>query len=294
MTPLTLVLLAAGMGSRYGGLKQVEPVGPSGETLLDYSIFDALRAGFARVVFIIRRDIEAPFREAAGKRFEGRVPVDYVFQELNDLPSGFKPPEGRAKPWGTTHAVLAAERAVRGPFAVINADDYYGRTSFQSMAAHFASGSPDLAMVGFQLKNTLSEHGAVARGLCEADSDGCLASVEELTKIEKTPAGARAGGRVFTGEELVSMNFWGFQPSVFAGLRAVFEAFLQRAGNELKSECYIPAAVNELVKTGRARVKVLGSRDPWFGVTYKEDKPRVVESLARLAQRGDYPARLWP
>lgn len=293
MTKPTLVLLAAGMGSRYGGLKQVDPVGPSGETLLDYSIFDALRAGYGRVVFIIRHDIEAQFREVVGRRFEGRVAVDYAFQELNDLPAGFKVPEGRTKPWGTTHAILAAESVVREPFTVINADDYYGRSSFQSMAAHLTSGSPDLAMVGFQLKNTLSEHGTVARGICTVGADGYLTSVEELTKIEKTPTGARDGDRVFTGEELVSMNFWGFHQHIFPELRASFTAFLERAGNELKSECYIPATVNELMRAGKAKVKVLSSRDPWFGVTYREDKPRVVESIARLIQRGDYPAKLW-
>ena len=290
----TLVLLAAGMGSRYGGLKQVDPVGPSGETLLDYSIYDALRAGYGKVVFIIRHDIEEQFREVVGKRFEGRVPVDYAFQELNDLPAGFKLPEGRTKPWGTTHAILAAGQVVREPFTVINADDYYGRASFREMAGHLTSGSKDLAMVGFQLKNTLSEHGTVARGICGVGADGYLTSVEELTKIEKTPTGAREGDRTFTGEELVSMNFWGFQPDVFPKLRANFAAFLQRAGQELKSECYIPASVNDLMVAGKARVKVLQSRDSWFGVTYKEDKPRVVESIAKLIQRGEYPVRLWP
>jgi hypothetical protein len=293
MTKPTLVLLAAGMGSRYGGLKQVDPVGPSGETLLDYSIYDALRAGFGKVVFIIRHDIEAQFRDVVGKRFEGRVPVDYAFQELHDLPAGFKVPEGRTKPWGTTHAILAAENVVREPFAVLNADDFYGRESFATLARHLTSGAPDLAMVGFQLKNTLSDHGTVARGICGVGPDGYLTSVEEFTKIEKTPTGAREGDRTFTGDELVSMNFWGFQPGVFPDLRERFTAFLQQSGQELKSECYIPATVNELMKAGKARVKMLSSRDPWFGVTYKEDKPRVVESIARLVQRGDYPARLW-
>jgi UTP-glucose-1-phosphate uridylyltransferase len=293
MTKPTLVLLAAGMGSRYGGLKQVDPVGPSGETLLDYSIFDALRAGFGKVVFIIRHDIEAQFREVVGKRFEGRVPVDYAFQELNDLPAGFKVPEGRTKPWGTTHAILAAENVVREPFAVLNADDFYGRESFATLATHLTSGSKDLAMVGFRLKNTLSEHGTVARGVCGVGADGYLTSVEEFTKIEKTSTGAREGDRTFTGEELVSMNFWGFQPGIFPDLRQCFTAFLQKAGNELKSECYIPATVNDLMVAGKARVKMLSSSSPWFGVTYKEDKPRVVESIAKLVANGDYPAKLW-
>jgi len=293
MTKPTLVLLAAGMGSRYGGLKQVDPVGPSGETLLDYSIYDALRAGFGKVVFIIRHDIEAQFRDVVGKRFEGRVPVDYAFQELNDLPAGFKVPAGRTKPWGTTHAVLAATNVVREPFAVLNADDFYGRDSFATIAKHLTSGSKDMAMVGFQLKNTLSEHGTVARGVCGVGADGFLTSVEEFTKIEKTPTGARQDNRTFTGDELVSMNFWGFQPDVFAAFRERFTLFLQKSGTEQKSECYIPATVNELMVAGKARVKMLSSSSPWFGVTYKEDKPRVVESIARLVQRGEYPAKLW-
>lgn len=293
MTKPTLVLLAAGMGSRYGGLKQVDPVGPSGETLLDYSIYDALRAGFGKVVFIIRHDIEAQFRDVVGKRFEGRVPVDYAFQELNDLPAGFNVPEGRTKPWGTTHAVLAATKVVHEPFAVLNADDFYGRDSFATIAQHLTSGSKDLAMVGFQLKNTLSEHGTVARGICGVGADGFLTSVEEFTKIEKTPTGAREGDRTLTGDELVSMNFWGFHPAVFADMRERFTVFLQKSGTEQKSECYIPATVNELMVAGQARVKMLSSSSPWFGVTYKEDKPRVVESVAKLVQRGEYPAKLW-
>lgn len=281
------------MGSRYGGLKQVDSVGPSGETLLDYSIYDALRAGFGKVVFIIRHDIEQQFREQVGGRFEGRVPVEYAFQELNDLPAGFIVPEGRAKPWGTTQAVIAAENVVKEPFAVLNADDFYGRESFEAIVRHFKSGSCDLAMVGFQLKNTLSEHGTVARGVCGVGSDGFLTSVEEFTKIEKTPGGARDGEHTFTGDELVSMNFWGFQPEIFKDLRESFATFLQRSGKELKSECYIPATVNDLMASGRARVKMVSSRSPWFGVTYKEDKPRVVESIGKLVAEGVYPAKLW-
>ncbi len=293
MTQPTLVLLAAGMGSRYGGLRQVDPVGPSGETLLDYSIYDALRAGFGKVVFIIRHDIEAQFREVVGKRFEGRVPVDYAFQELADLPAGFTVPEGRTKPWGTTHAILAATNVVLEPYAVLNADDFYGRESFVTIARHLTSGSQDLAMVGFQLKNTLSDHGTVARGICGVGADGFLTSVEEFTKIEKTATGARDGGREFSGEELVSMNFWGFHPALFPALKERFTAFLQKSGGEQKSECYIPATVNELMVSGQARVKMLSSSSAWFGVTYKEDKSRVVESIAKLVERGEYPAKLW-
>jgi hypothetical protein len=289
----TLVLLAAGMGSRYGGLKQVDPVGPSGETLLDYSVYDALRAGFGKIVFVIRRDIETQFRDVVGRRFEGRAPVDYAFQELDSLPPGFQVPAGRTKPWGTTHAILAAEPVVRKPFTVINADDYYGRDSFVTIARHLTSGSSDLAMVGFKLKNTLSEHGTVARGVCTVGADGYLVSVEECTRIEKTATGARDGDRIFTGEELVSMNFWGFQPVVFAGLRESFTAFMHRSGNDPKAESYIPATITEMMAAGRARVRMLSSSSPWFGVTYKEDKPRVIASIARLIQQGEYPARLW-
>jgi hypothetical protein len=281
------------MGSRYGGLKQVDPVGPSGETLLDYSVYDALRAGFGRIVFVIRHDIEEQFRAVVGKRFEGRAPVDYAFQELDDLPAGFTLPAGRTKPWGTTHAILAAAGVVREPFTVINADDYYGRDSFVTIAQHLTANSPDLAMVGFKLKNTLSEHGTVARGVCTVGADRYLASVEECTKIEKTATGARDGDRLFTGEELVSMNFWGFQPGVFDDLRESFTAFLRRSGNDLKAESYIPATINEMMAAGQARVRMLSSSSPWFGVTYKEDKPRVIASIAGLIQQGEYPARLW-
>ena len=289
----TLLVMAAGMGSRYGGLKQIDPVGPYGETIIDYSVYDAVRAGFARLVFIIRRDIEAPFREAIGSRFETRIAVDYVFQELANLPQGFTVPEGRAKPWGTTHAILQAEEALNEPFAVINADDFYGRESFQVMGGFLRAGGGDYSMVGYTLRNTLSEHGSVSRGVCECDTQDYLRAITELTKVEKHGRGAQAGDSALTGDELVSMNFWGFTPLVFAQLRERFFEFMHRLGQELKSECYIPTTVNELVAAGVARVKVLRTPSSWFGVTYQEDKPRVTAGIRGLIASCDYPQKLW-
>ena len=298
MTKPTLLVMAAGMGSRYGGLKQIDPVGPSGETLMDYSIFDAIRAGFGRVVYVIRKDIEAPFKETIGAKFEKRIPVDYVYQELDKIPAGFNVPEGRTKPWGTTQAVLMAEDAIREPFAVINADDFYGEEGYRVLAGHLNSGTPDYAMVGFVLRNTLSEFGSVARGVSRADANGYLQSVVELTKVEREGHGAKntdPTGAVtqLTGDELVSMNMWGFQPSIFPSLRERFRTFIEKSGNDLKSEHYVPTAVNELVSSGQARVKVLRTNDAWFGVTYREDRPRVVDSIAALVKKGKYPEKLW-
>jgi len=289
----TLLVMAAGIGSRYGGLKQLDAVGPGGETIIDYSIYDALQTGFARLAFVIRRDIEAPFREAIGRKFEKRTVVEYIFQELDRLPSGFIVPAGRTKPWGTTHAILLAEEAVREPFAAINADDFYGRASFQAMADFLRAGGRDYAMVGYTLRNTLSDHGSVSRGICACDADGYLQTVTELTNIEKQGRGARAEGRTLDGDEVVSMNFWGFTPALFPQLRKPFEEFLRRHGRNPKSECYIPTTINELVASGAARVKVLRTPASWFGVTYKEDKPRITEGIRQLIARGDYPEKLW-
>jgi len=299
MNAPTLLVLAAGMGSRYGGLKQIDPVGPNGETIIDYSIYDALRAGFGKLVFVIRKDIEEPFRQVVGARFERRVPVEYVFQELDALPPGFVVPEGRTKPWGTTHAILMAADAVREPFAVINADDFYGAEAYRALAGHLQSGAADYAMVGFTLRNTLSDFGSVSRGVCTVTSDGLLKDVVEMTTIVRDGAHARntdASGRVtsLTGDEPVSMNMWGFTPRVFEQLRALFAEFLARNATELRAECYIPSAVNELVSSAQARVRVLGSADSWFGVTYRDDQPRVAESIRRLIHDGRYPERLWP
>jgi UTP-glucose-1-phosphate uridylyltransferase len=286
------------MGSRYGGLKQIDPVGPAGETIIDYSIYDALRAGFGKLVFVIRHDFERQFRETVGVRFEQRVGVEYVHQELDKLPPGFAVPAGRTKPWGTTHAILLAEGAIREPFAAINADDFYGAQAYRLLAEHLTSGTPDYAMVGFILRNTLSEFGSVARGVSRVDENHYLKSIVEMMKIEPDGGGAKntgADGKTIklTGDEAVSMNFWGFTPAVFGQLRAQFTAFLKTSGQEQKSECYIPATVGELVTAGQAKVKVLRTNDSWFGVTYREDRPRVVESIRTLITRGDYPEKLW-
>jgi Nucleotidyl transferase len=298
MTKPTLLVLAAGMGSRYGGLKQIDPVGPNGETIIDYSIYDAMRAGFGKLVFVIRKDIAAQFREIVGSRFEKHIAVEYVFQELDKLPPGFSVPAGRTKPWGTTHAILMAADAIREPFAAINADDFYGPQSYRLLAQHLQSGSMDAAMVGFTLRNTLSDFGSVARGVCQLDDEDYLQTVAELTRIEREGSGAKntdPDGKVtkLGGYEPVSMNFWGFMPAVFAQLQTRFEEFLKLNGSNLKSECYIPISVGELVTGGQLRVKVLRTNDSWFGVTYREDRPHVVESIGKLIAAGDYPGRLW-
>jgi UTP-glucose-1-phosphate uridylyltransferase len=293
-----LLVLAAGVGSRYGGLKQVEPIGPNGETVIDYSVYDAARAGFGRLVFVIRRDIEAAFRETIGARFERQLPVDYVFQELDRLPPGFTPPANREKPWGTGHALLMGAEAIREPFGVINADDFYGRRAFELLAGHLQSGSPDYAMVGYLLRNTLSEFGAVARGVCRTTPDEFLAGVVELTCIEPDGPAAKytdAAGRShpLTGAETVSLNVWAFTPGIFDHLARELGLFLTERGQDEKAEFFIPTAVNALVARKQARVKVLRTPDSWFGITYREDRPRVSESIRRLVQQGEYPERLW-
>ncbi len=298
MVKPTLLVLAAGMGSRYGGLKQIDPVGPAGETIIDYSIFDAMRAGFGKLVFVIRHDIEAAFREAIGARFEQRLPVEYVFQELNKLPEGFSVPPNRTKPWGTGQAILMAADVIREPFAAINADDFYGAASFRVLAEHLRLGSTDYAMVGFTLRNTLSEFGSVARGACQVGPDGYLQGVRELTKIERDGNGAKytdASGAVhhLTGDEPVSMNMWGFSTGLFPHLSEQLVEFLKRHGQEEKSELYIPLVVNDLINARKERCQVLRTTDAWFGVTYREDRPFVVEGIRRLIERGDYPKKLW-
>jgi dTDP-glucose pyrophosphorylase len=290
--------MAAGMGSRYGGLKQIESVGPSGETIIDYSIYDALRAGFGKLVFIIRKDIEEPFKEVVGARFEKRVAVEYVFQELDKIPQGFKVPQGRTKPWGTTQAILTTEGVIHEPFAVINADDFYGAEGYRVLAQHLQSDSADYAMVGFILRNTLSDFGSVARGVCQVSGDGYLDRIAELTAVVRDGAHAKntdGEGHVtsLTGDEPVSMNMWGFTPRIYPQLQERFKAFMEQSGSNLKSECYIPNTVGELVQAGQARVKVLHTHDSWFGVTYREDHQRVVENIRSLVRDGHYPERLW-
>ena len=302
----TLVVLAAGMGSRYGGLKQVDPVGPSGEAILDYSVFDAIRGGFGKVVFIIRKDIEEAFRKQVGSKYEGLVPVDYCFQDINDLPAPYKVPAGRTKPWGTAHATRAARHVVHEPFAVINADDFYGRDAFAKLAAFLSTPSPSptpppptlhFAMVGYRLDLTLSENGTVARGICDVDGDGMLRGVTERLKLVRAGNVAEdrdeAAPATYPLDARVSMNLWGFTPELFDALEARFPAWLSENGSKEKSEWYIPFVVDELIREGKADCKVLPTDSSWFGVTYREDKPHVVAAIAKLVADGEYPERLF-
>ena len=298
----TLVVLAAGMGSRYGGLKQVDPVGPSGEAILDYSVFDAVRAGFGKVVFVIRRDIEEAFRRQVGSKYEGTVAVEYCFQDIADLPAPFAVPEGRTKPWGTAHATRAARGVVREPFALINADDFYGRDAFRRLAEFLSSPSDPgrlaFAMVGYRLDLTLSENGSVARGVCDIDANGFLRGVTEMTKLVR--AGSVAENREDPENPVkvpldarVSMNCWGFRPELFAELERRFPAWLAENGTKEKSEWYIPFVVDELIREGRADCRLLPTDSSWFGVTYREDKPFVMGEIRKLVDAGEYPQRLF-
>ncbi len=299
--PQTLVVLAAGMGSRYGGLKQIDPMGPSGETILDYSVFDALRAGFSKVVFIIRPDFEADFRNNVSSKFEHLVDVEYAFQTLDKLPSGWSVPAGREKPWGTTHAILCAADVVKENFAVINADDFYGQESYAVLNEELSgidSFANTFSMVGFTLRNTLSDHGSVARGVCTTSENGLLTHIDEMTNLSREGSGAlytREDGSVLnlTGDEPVSMNMWGFTPRLFDHLDRVFQEFLRTSGTELKSECFIPLTVGQLITEKHVTCKVLRSNSTWFGVTYKEDKEIVQGSIAELVEKGKYPQSLW-
>lgn len=298
----TLVILAAGMGSRYGGLKQIDPVGPSGETILDYSVFDAIRAGFGKVVFIIRKDIENDFKEVFVSRLSKHIEIDWVFQELGKLPEGYNVPEGRIKPWGTGHALMMVADVVKEPFAVINADDFYGRQAFETIAGFFAEqeklNQNDYAMVAYELNNTLSDFGTVSRGICVTDDQGWLSSVTELTKIAKTEnniADIQPEGKttILKENDPVSMNFWGFTPSLFNHLEKEFTMFLDSDRDHSKSEFYIPSVVDTLIKSGQEKVKVLRNPGQWFGITYQEDKPIVIEKVKDLINKGDYPTKLW-
>jgi len=295
----TLVILAAGMGSRYGGLKQLDEVGPNGEAIIDYSLFDAIRAGFGKVVFIVRESFADAFREKFGSKLDGKVEVEYVFQELDKLPEGFPLNPDREKPWGTGHAVLMAKDVVNEPFVVINADDFYGPGAFQEIAAFLKKSTEEneYAMVGYRLANTLSDFGSVSRGVCKADSDGNLKEVNERTKIQREDEGVfyYEDDQRFplTGEESVSMNFWGVKPSIFKYLENGFHHFLQEGGNELKSEFFFPFLVDEKIQEGKVSCKVLRTNSPWFGVTYKEDRPFVQKKINELIADGIYPSSLW-
>ena len=295
-----LVVLAAGMGSRYGGLKQIDPVGPSNEIIIDYSIYDALKAGFDKVVFIIRKDIEAAFRENIGSRFENLIKVEYAYQELDSLPTGFRVPKGRTKPWGTGHALLAAKDIVKEPFAVINSDDFYGREGFKNIAEYLMSDKNndfDYCMSGFILKNTLSENGTVSRGICNTDEKNNLKTVVEMTDIERRDdyVVCSDNGNIhrMSGNEYVSLNMWGMHSSVFKYLDEMFVKFLEESITGLKSEFYLPFVIDEMIKTDQARVKVLETADQWFGITYKNDKPDVIGKISKLVKKGVYPANLF-
>ena len=282
-----LVILAAGIGSRFGGLKQEQPVGPAGELIIEYSAFDALRAGFDRLVLVIRKDTEADFRATIGRRLEKRMEVRYVYQEA----------AGRAKPWGTGHAVLVTRDVVRRPFAVINADDFYGASAYATLAAHFAT-SKDYALVGYPLRQTLSEHGTVSRGLCTTDAAHRLQRITEITRIAQTAHGAKYTEddglvHLLSGDEIVSMNFWGFTPAVFPALEKLFAAFLARQAGDPKAEFYLPTAVSTLIEQRAAEVSLLQSQDAWFGLTYKEDVAAAQTTMRALVAAGKYPSPLW-
>ena len=297
----TLLVLSAGMGSRYGGLKQLDPMGPNGETVLDYSVYDAIRAGFSKVVFVIRRDFEEAFKSTIGSKFKSAINVEYAFQELDDLPDGYAVPEGRQKPWGTAHAVRAARDRIDAPFAVINADDFYGQDAYVQIARYFSQGVEakqlQLCMVGYPLQNTLSEHGRVNRGICRVEA-GVLRSVEEHLNIGRSADGKILGSTsTETSVELLptmltSMNFWGFTPTFFSEIESSFAQFLAAHGEEPKSECYLPAVVNNLIQSEKAECKVIETSGNWFGVTYPDDKPFVQASIADLVKRGVYPEEL--
>ncbi|MDQ8190706.1 nucleotidyltransferase family protein [Roseibacillus persicicus] len=301
MSKPTLLVLAAGMGSRYGGLKQMDPMGPNGETILDYSVFDAIRAGFGKVVFVIREDFAEAFKEGVGARFSDRIEIDYAFQKLDDLPTGFSVPDDREKPWGTAHAVRAARDVINEPFAVINADDFYGANAYQTAADFLntlGNESTDYAIVGYYLKNTLSDHGGVNRGICTADSNGLLTNVEEVIDISRKENGTVSGTgldqneREVSEEDIVSMNFWCFSPAYFQQTEAHFSAFLAEHLNTPKSECYIPTVVDDFVDKGQATCKILPTTSNWFGVTYPDDKPLVVAAVSALIANGEYPSQL--
>jgi hypothetical protein len=304
MASLTLVVMAAGIGSRYGGLKQIDPVGPSGEVVLDYSVYDALQAGFDRIVIIIRRDIEEAFRERIGRRIEGAAETVYVFQSVDQLPPGFRVPESRKKPWGTAQAILACREAVSTPFLAINADDYYGRTAFKAMSAYLGGRTgggkaPEFAMVGYRLENTLSEHGTVARGVCTATADGFLVGIRELLKVRRFPDGIMhtendVDWLPLAPDSWTSMNCWGFTTELFGELERRFPAFLRAGEARLeKAEFLIPEVVGELVREKRARVRILPTLERWFGVTYPEDRPAFRQSILALIEAGAYPRDLW-
>ncbi|MCI8482728.1 MAG: nucleotidyltransferase [Lachnospiraceae bacterium] len=301
MSKPALVIMAAGMGSRYGGLKQIDPVDEQGHIIMDFSIYDAVEAGFEKVVFIIKKANEAAFKESIGHRVSKKIQVEYVYQELEKIPAGYQIPEGREKPFGTGHAILCCREVLDGPFAVINADDYYGKSAYQAIYDYLTTHQDDekyrYTMVAYDLKNTLTENGHVARGICETDAEGFLTKINERTHIEKQGDKAvyteddGASWHEISMDSTVSMNIWGFSKSILKELELGFEKFLKEElpNNPLKAEYYLPIAVDHMLQAGKASVQVLNSRDRWFGVTYKEDKEMVVNSIAELKKKGLYP-----
>ncbi|MCK5028637.1 MAG: nucleotidyltransferase [Bacteroidales bacterium] len=298
---LTLLVLAAGMGSRYGGLKQLDQVGPSGETIIDYSVYDAIEAGFNKIVFIIRKDIEKDMKELLFDKYSKKIKIDYVFQELDNIPEGVDLPADRVKPWGTGHAVLMAKGVINEPFVVINADDFYGKSAFRVVADYMKSNQDDLkgknCMAGYLLKNTLSDYGHVSRGVCKVNEKNELVEITERTKIEwknkKIIADNNGNDLELDGDVFVSMNFWAFTPDVFPELESEFKKFIQKNSTDIKSEYYIPSIVSHQMNSSLATFKVLEANDQWFGVTYKEDKPIVIEKIKKLTEAKEYPEKLW-
>ena len=293
MKNITLLVMAAGMGSRYGGLKQLDAVGPGGETIIDYSVYDAIRAGFNKVVFIIRKDFEQEFTSQITDKYAGKIQVEFAFQDLHDLPDGFTCPEGREKPWGTGHAILTAVDLIHEPFVAINGDDFYGLESFEVVAKYYQSGRSTFSMVAFQLGKTLSEFGGVTRGLCTV-KDGLLDTVIETGELRQSDHGISSDRDIeLDGNEPVSMNVWGFTPDLFDYLQSMFVDFLEKEGNEMKSEYLIPFVVNDLIRSGQKKVHVLRSNAAWFGVTYKKDRTFVLGEIQKLIQMGVYPEKLF-
>ena len=285
--------MAAGMGSRYGGLKQLDAIGPSGETIIDYSVYDAIKAGFTKVVFIIRKDFEQEFKSKITDKYEGQIQVEFAFQDLNDLPDEFTCPEGREKPWGTGHAILSARDIINEPFVAINGDDFYGRESFKVVADYYRKGANSFSMVAFKLDKTLSSFGGVTRGLCTVN-DEKLNTVIETADLQKTDYGVSSNRDIeLDGSEPASMNVWGFTPILFKYLEEKFVEFLSENGTEMKSEYFIPSVVNELIQSGQETVHVLRSGATWFGVTYKEDKPFVEGEIEKLVNKEEYPGKLF-
>lgn len=293
MNNITLLIMAAGMGSRYGGLKQLDAIGPSGETIIDYSVYDAIKAGFTKVVFIIRKDFEQEFKSKITDKYEGQIQVEFAFQNLNDLPDEFTCPKGREKPWGTGHAIFSARDVINEPFVAINGDDFYGRESFKVVADYYRKGANSFSMVAFKLDKTLSSFGGVTRGLCTVN-DEKLNTVIETADLQKTDYGVSSNRDIeLDGSEPVSMNVWGFTPILFKYLDEKFVEFLSENGTEMKSEYLIPSVVNELIQSGQETVHVLRSGATWFGVTYKEDKPFVEGEIEKLVNKGEYPGKLF-